>query len=1537
MDTSHPDSSAADRWAAEESLLLEALEHGPAERARFLDGACPDAAVRRELDALLAAHDRPGLMDVLGASVMAPLLVPRAVHGGTPAPAASGPPALGRYEVVERLGGGGMGVVYRARDQRLGRDVALKFLPPHLSTDVAAKTRFLVEARAAASLEHPNICTVHEIGETDDGQLYIVMAYYEGETLDRRIARGPLAVEESLRIAAELALGLAKAHDRGIVHRDVKPANVMLTADGLVKILDFGIAKLSDISVTQSAGIIGTLAYMSPEQTFGEAVDARSDVWALGVVLHEMLTGHRPFGGPGQQAVLYAILSEDAAPVSSLRPDVPPVVDACLRRALAKAPSGRHASAREMLADLTRCAESLRAAPTRAGATLAPRPASPSDALAVESLLTQAGERRHVGLVVPGSADYAALVERLGPTELDRVTRAARDAATEVATRHGGIVDHFAGADVVLLFGVTTAHEDDYLRAVRAALELHARVRALSPPAGAPLSLRSGIHVGPLVAQRLRVGERRFRVTGAPLDVATRLASLAAPDAILVSPECHRLVASFVDADAAPPVSLQPDAAEVVPWRVTAESTVRTRLDGAERGGLTPYVGRAREQSALAEQLEAAMRGEGRLVVVVGEPGAGKSRLLHELRRRVSGTRAAVALGRCDAYSGTTPYTPFVQAIRALLGVDGGDGHEADEVASRVRALDPSLEESLPLYCALLAAPSPAYPLPKHLRGEHLQAAMLDALAALVTIHARRRPTVLLFEDWHWADEASRAAVEQLADIAPAHALLIVVTCRPDVGLVWPTGEHRTVMYLGPLGLDASEEIMRGVLGASRLAPELVSQLHERTAGNPFFLEETCQALRESGALVAGDGEAVVGDVLGIGQLPETIQAVILTRLDRLQPEARHTLRMASVIGRDFTRGVLEELAGRGWDAGPQLDRLRASGLIQQTSIAPEPAYRFKHVLTQEVAYATVLEDQRVALHGAAARAIERRYADRLDEHLERLAHHCGRAEDWVAAVRHGTRAAARSTALSQFADALAMLDRTRGWVERFHDDDERRRAMADVLLHQERLCETLGLRARQIELVEELIALLAPHGGSARLAEAYLRQGDVCTLLRRFDAADRALGTSLRLSVELGDRAGERNALRSMGLLRSHEGRYADAVTSIERALALDEELGETAAAAGDVASLGNVLRKMGRQHDALEALERALERLTPQEDTMKWCSVMTVISAAHRDLGDQETALRYLLRVRDVSLDRRVPVMASFCLPAIAHIQLQQGEVDAALCTYREAVEQSRRARHADGLAQSLRALGETLFGLQRYSESVPCLREAAAIFARLEDRETETVLWQRAATALERCDGALDDAEQLWELVRDRREDAGDSMGEALALEGIARCARQRGMRNVAIAHYEHALARAVVAADGAREISLRNTLGLLRWEDGLYGEALRQYEAALRLCRELEDRIHEGLILNSVGATLLKLRRHDEARTALEEGIRANARSGERLLEAHGHALLGDVLVAAGRPRDAGLAYERALALRLALGDRRGEELIRERLSRILTHP
>jgi serine/threonine protein kinase/Tol biopolymer transport system component len=259
---------------------------------------------------------------------------------------------IGPYRVGDLLGGGGMGVVYRAEDTRLGRTVALKLLPPGLARDPVSKARFHQEARAASALDHPNVCTIYDLGETEEQQLYLAMPCYDGETLRSRLARGPLPVPEALDIAAQVALGLAKAHRQGIVHRDVKPANLMLTADGVVKILDFGIAKLiGEAGLTRAGTSVGTLSYMAPEQARGETVDGRADLWSLGVVLYEMLAGVRPFRG--EEAVIrQALLQDEPEPLARLRPEVPAEVDRMVRKLLAKDPEGRYATAEAFLEEL---------------------------------------------------------------------------------------------------------------------------------------------------------------------------------------------------------------------------------------------------------------------------------------------------------------------------------------------------------------------------------------------------------------------------------------------------------------------------------------------------------------------------------------------------------------------------------------------------------------------------------------------------------------------------------------------------------------------------------------------------------------------------------------------------------------------------------------------------------------------------------------------------------------------------------------------------------------------------------------------------------------------------------------------------------------------------------------------------------------------------------------------------------------------------------------------------------------------------------
>ena len=319
---------------AAEELFERALGVPPAARAALLADLCPeDATLRNELLSLL---EHAEAADRFFGRVLDPIIGRLAGH----------------YQILARLGSGGMGSVYRARDMRLDREVALKFLPLRPIAAPDAAQRLLAEARAAAALQHPNVCVVFDFGETEQRQPFIVMALCDGETLRETLRNGPLPFDQVVSISAQIARGLGAAHARGIVHRDVKPANVMLTNDGTVKLLDFGLAAANNERIAGVSSTAGTPAYMSPEQLRGEPLDHRTDLWSLGVVLYEMVAGERPFHGRDDRALAQAILHEEPPALVTRRPDVPQTLVAIVERLLRKDPGVRTATTGELLTDL---------------------------------------------------------------------------------------------------------------------------------------------------------------------------------------------------------------------------------------------------------------------------------------------------------------------------------------------------------------------------------------------------------------------------------------------------------------------------------------------------------------------------------------------------------------------------------------------------------------------------------------------------------------------------------------------------------------------------------------------------------------------------------------------------------------------------------------------------------------------------------------------------------------------------------------------------------------------------------------------------------------------------------------------------------------------------------------------------------------------------------------------------------------------------------------------------------------------------------
>src|SRR5262249_53037652 len=333
----------AERWKQVNDLFQSTVERAPKERAAFLDEVCQDEGMRREVESLLTSHEQSENFIEMPAFKVAPELVPNDTGGALVGK------VIGHYRIESLIGVGGMGEVYLARDERLGRKAALKLLPHSLTTDGMQLSRFKNEARTASALNHPNILTVYEIGAEGNLQ-FIATEFIEGVTLRAALASGKMSAHKALEIAEQVASALAAAHDAGVVHRDIKPENIMLRPDGYVKVLDFGIAKLTEQSRTSDDDrvettallqtrpglVLGTAHYMSPEQARGQKVDARSDIWSLGVVLYEMVTGSPPFRGETPSDCIAAILTAEPAPLSSASPDVPDKLDTVLQKALRK-------------------------------------------------------------------------------------------------------------------------------------------------------------------------------------------------------------------------------------------------------------------------------------------------------------------------------------------------------------------------------------------------------------------------------------------------------------------------------------------------------------------------------------------------------------------------------------------------------------------------------------------------------------------------------------------------------------------------------------------------------------------------------------------------------------------------------------------------------------------------------------------------------------------------------------------------------------------------------------------------------------------------------------------------------------------------------------------------------------------------------------------------------------------------------------------------------------------------------------------------
>jgi class 3 adenylate cyclase/pimeloyl-ACP methyl ester carboxylesterase len=662
------------------------------------------------------------------------------------------------------------------------------------------------------------------------------------------------------------------------------------------------------------------------------------------------------------------------------------------------------------------------------------------------------GERKQVTVLFADLKGSMELLADRDPEEARRLLDPVLERMMEAVHRYEGTVNQVMGDGIMALFGAPLAHEDHAVRACYAALRMQESVKHYAEGTrrehGVTIRIRVGLNSGEVVVRAIGSDlHMDYTAVGQTTHLAARMEQLADPGAVLLTPETLALAEDFVRVHPLGPTAVKGLAAPIEVFELTGVGAARSRLQAAAARGLTRFVGRDAEMEHLRRLLQSAGRGQGQVVAVVAEAGVGKSRLYHEFTRSHRTADWLVLESGSVSYGTATSYLPLIDLLKGYFGIEDRDDTRKirEKVTGKLITLDESLMPFLPGLLALLHVPvdDPTW---EALDPPQRRQQTLEASKRLLLREARLQPLVLVFEDLHWIDSESQAFLDALVESLPAARILLLVNYRPEYQHGWGQKSYYT-----QLRIDRA--------------------LIERTQGNPFFLEESVQALVETGVLAGERGGYRLAGRPETIQVPASVRAVLAARIDRLAPEDKALLQTAAVIGKDVPLALLQPVAELP-DASLRqgLERLRAGEFLYEASLFPDVEYTFKHALTHEVAYGGILHERRRGLHARIARAMERLHAARLDEHVERLAAHAAAGELWPEAAAYFQRAAEKAKDRYAYpaalgAGALALDAATRGRLP------DARRACLVMLGDLHSLCGDLALANARYEEAGALAA----------------------------------------------------------------------------------------------------------------------------------------------------------------------------------------------------------------------------------------------------------------------------------------------------------------------------------------------------------------------------------------------------------------------------------------------------------------------------------
>jgi len=1055
---------------------------------------------------------------------------------------------------------------------------------------------------------------------------------------------------------------------------------------------------------------------------------------------------------------------------------------------------------------------------TTAPAAAAPAPLTYTPPYLAEKIFTSrtalAGERKQVTVLFADLKGSMELLAERDPEEARQLLDPVLEHMMAAVHRYEGTVNQVMGDGIMALFGAPLAHEDHAARACYAALAMQETVQRYAEEVrrtqGLLVQMRVGLNSGEVVVRAIGNDlHMDYSAIGQTTHLAARMEQLAAPGSILLTAATLRLVEGLVRVQGLGPVPVKGLADPVEVFELVGVSALRRRLQAAAARGLSPFVGRQSELEALQQALARTGAGQGQVVALLGEPGVGKSRLVYEFLQSPY-TQGWLRLESSSvSYGKATAYLPVCDLLKAYCRIEDRDDLRTvrAKITGQLLTLDDTLQDTVPAMLALLEAlpaDSPFLSLDPLQRRRRT----LEALKRILLRESQVRPLLLVFEDLHWIDSETQAVLDMLVESLPTARVLLLVNYRPEYQHGWSSKTYYTQLRLAPLAEASADVLLQALLGSAPGLVPLSRLLIARTQGNPFFLEESVRTLVETGVLSGERGAYCLAQPLDTLQIPATVQALLAARIDRLAPEDKRLLQTAAVIGTEVPWSLLQAIADTSEEAlYRSLGQLQTAEFLYETSLFPEHAYTFKHALTHEVAYGSLLHEQRRVLHARIVGALEALARDRLDDQVERLAHHALRGEMWEKALAYGRQAGDKAQARSAYREAVVCYEQALAALAHLPDSCAVTEQAIDLRLGLRPALTALGeAPERLLDHLRNTETLAQTLGDPLRLGWVYAEMGATFwgagDVERAIDYGQRALS----VATTLGNVGLQARAHLTLGQVYYDTGDYPRAVESLGRNVAalqgelLSERFGTNGSvAANSRARLSLCHAERGAFTEGLALAADGLRIAETVNHPFRLIEVCYGLSVVYLRQGDVLRAIPVLERAMVLCQDWHIPLFVPWLAAALGLAYALEGRLTVGLAL----VEQGVEANMAMGNPRVLAFV-------------IACLSEAYLLAGRLEEAR------QRAAQAVDLAHQYKQRGQQAWALWL---------LGESTARQASPEC-------EPALGHYRQALALAEALGMRPLQAHCHRGLGILYVKTGHAAQARTALAIAVDLYRTMD---------------------------------------------------------------------------------------------------